>query len=121
MADTGWVIPQTSGQGDFESGPPWVDPNNITNDNTITTHYKNKEFIYIFIDKKPIEVFETIKNVLISDFGVFRRVKKRRLLYSLILTFKYFPYNITKIAKNAPFLRAILFYGTSKTRFTDVI
>lgn len=43
----------------------------ITNDNTITTHYKNKEFIYIFKDKEPLDIYETIKNVLISDFGVF--------------------------------------------------
>lgn len=52
----------------------------ITNGNTITTHYKNKEFTYIFIDKDPLEVFQTIQNVLISDFGVFSKkdIKKSK-------------------------------------------
>lgn len=59
----------------------------ITNENTITTHYKNKEFTYIFIDKDPKEVFDKIKDVLISDFGVFSQkdIKntKKNLLHDL--------------------------------------
>lgn len=32
--DTGWLIPGSSNQADLNAGPPWVNPGNITSDNT---------------------------------------------------------------------------------------
>ena len=41
------------------------------NDNTtLTTHYKNKNFYYIFADKNPDIIFEELKELFIINFGL---------------------------------------------------
>jgi hypothetical protein len=42
----------------------------INNKRTLTTHYKNKNFNYVYHDKHPKDIFYDLKELLVENFGL---------------------------------------------------